>query len=112
MAEQEPGQAVPDTPEEGSALHVATGQDATEARQRGDQLAEILDRWDLRDNVAERRDRHAEGRDPTDMHGAGIDRESSRRDRDRAAEDRADFIELLQSQELTTPDVDAEEDLQ
>ena len=104
MGEQEPGLVLPDpTQDDESALHVASGDDETEARQRTDRLAEILDRWDSRDRSAERRDRAAEGREPHEPYGAGIDREWSRRDRDRVAEDRADLIELLRSQELTAP---------
>ena len=103
MGEHEPGRAVAQAAEEdGSSLHVASGRDATAARQRTDRLGEILDRGDSRDRRAERRDRAADARDLTDPHGAALDREWSRRDRDRAAEDRADLIDLLRSQELTT----------
>jgi hypothetical protein len=103
MGEHQPGRAAAyPVEDDGSSLHVASRRDATEARHRTDRLAEILDRGDLRDRSAERRDRDAEDRDLTDPHGAALDREWSRRDRDRAAEDRADLVELLQSPELTT----------
>ena len=104
MGENEPDRApAGQTQADESTLHVASGQDATDARHRADRLAEILDRGDARDRAAERRDRAAEGRDVTDSHGATVDRDWSGRDRDKAAEDRADLIELLQSHEPETP---------
>lgn len=104
MGEQEPDRATADqTQADESTLHVASGQDATDARHRADRLAEILDRGDVRDRAAERRDRAAEGRDATDPHGATVDRDWSGLDRDKAAEDRADLIELLHSHEPETP---------
>jgi hypothetical protein len=102
MSEQEPGRSVPDqTKPDEAALHVASGDDATEARQRADRLVEILDRGDARDRAAERRDRDADGRDPWDS-DASVDRDWSGRDRDLAAGDRADLIELLQPHESVT----------
>ena len=104
MSQQEPGQAVPDqTQSDDAALHVASREDATEARQRADRLVEILERGDARDRAAERRDRDADGRGTWDS-DASIDRDWSGRDRDLAAGDRADLIELLQPHESVTPD--------
>lgn len=108
VGESTPDQAGPDGPQvDEPAVHVAGEQDATEATQRADRLAEILARGDARDRAAEGRDRSAEGRDPTDPDGASLDRNWSGRDRDGAAEDRADLVELLRPQEPETPD-DAE----
>ncbi|MDQ1615666.1 MAG: hypothetical protein QOJ60_1605 [Actinomycetota bacterium] len=79
-----------------SGLHVASPEDTTDTTARDDQLNVILRRADMRDLAAERRDREAEGRDPAgrDHHGA-IERDWAGRDRDRAAEDRADLLALL-----------------
>ena len=85
-----------------SALHVASGRDATEAAKRADQLSQILGRADARDQAAERRDRAAENRSLTESEGA-IDRDWSGRDRDLGAGDRADLIELLQRPEPEAP---------
>jgi hypothetical protein len=80
-------------------LHVASGEDETEAKRQGDLFDAILARGDLRDQAAELRDRAAEGRDTPDVGKAAIDRDWSGRDRDLAAGDRADLIELLQPHE-------------
>jgi hypothetical protein len=108
MAEQIPAQAGPETEQREPAadeptLHVASGKDETKAKRQEDAFDAILGRGDLRDQAAERRDRAADGRDTMDPHGAWIDRDWSGRDRDAAAADRADLIELLQSHDAGTP---------
>ena len=99
MAEQTPIQAGPESEQreptaDESTLHVATGEDETEAKRQGDLFDAILARGDLRDQAAERRDRRAEGRAPTSGE-AGLDRIWSGMDRDSAAVDRAALVELL-----------------
>ena len=104
MNEQEPGQAGPDqTQPDEPDLHVASGADATEAQERADRIAKILDRADARDQAAERRDRKADGRHTMDSDSASLDRDWSGRDRDLAAGDRADLIEMLPPHQSVTP---------
>src|SRR4051794_14181074 len=100
MREHDPGRveaaglSQPDI--ESSDLHVASPADATEATAREDRLDDILRRADVRDRAAELRDREAESRDPGDGDlSAAVDRDWAGRDRDRAAEDRADLLTLL-----------------
>jgi hypothetical protein len=77
-------------------LHVASPADVTEATAREDRLDDILRRADVRDRAAEVRDREAESRDPGEGDlQAAVDRDWAGRDRDRAAEDRADLLTLL-----------------
>jgi hypothetical protein len=97
------GQPQPETQAEEPALHVASGQDATEAAHRAERLAAIIVSADDRDRAAEQRDRAAEDRDQRDGDRAAVDRGWAGRDRDRAAEDRADLIELLQRHEPKAP---------
>jgi ANTAR domain len=78
------------------SVHVASGEDETNAKRQGDLFDAILARGDLRDQAAERRDRRADGRAPTSGDSeAGLDRIWSGRDRDSAAIDRAALVELL-----------------
>ena len=101
MAEQIPTHAGPEAEQrepgaDEPTLHVASGEDETEARRQGDLFDAILARRDLRDQAAERRDRRADGRAPTSGDGpAGLDRIWSGMDRDLAAGDRAALVELL-----------------
>ena len=85
---------------EGPELHVASPADVAEAAARDNRLDAILRRADVRDRAAEVRDRQAEGRGPGggDL-DAAIDRDWAGRDRDRAAEDRADLLALLRRAE-------------
>ena len=100
MAEQIPIQANPENePRERTAdtsqLHLVSGEDAIEAG-RDDQLDAILARGDIRDQAAERRDRRADRRPRAAGDSqAQVDREWAGRDRDAAACDRADLVELL-----------------
>jgi hypothetical protein len=104
MAEQST-QAGPETEQreptaDEPTLHVASGEDETKTKLQGDLYDAILARGDLRDQAAERRDRRAEGRAPTSGDKqADLDRFWSGMDRDWAAEDRADLIELLHAQQ-------------
>lgn len=87
-------------PDDGStqplAPHLASRQDDADARSRATRLAEILLRADRRDHAAEKRDRRAEARwEPRLDPHAWLDREWAGRDRDAAAIDRADLIDLL-----------------
>ena len=100
MAEQIPTHAGPEAeqrePQPTATLHVASGEDETEAKRQGDLFDAILARGDLRDQAAERRDRRADGRAPTSGDAqAGLDRIWSGMDRDSAAVDRAALVELL-----------------
>lgn len=104
MAEHVPPQAGPETVlptsrTEASSLHIASGADAREVAARDDHLDEILTRGDIRDQAAERRDRHAERRPLDGDVEARLDRTWAGRDRDAAAVDRADLVLLLHAQE-------------
>ena len=105
MAEQIPTHAGPEAEQreptaDEPTLHVASGEDETEAKRQGDLFDAILARGDLRDQAAERRDRRADGRAPTSGDGpAGLDRIWSGMDRDSAAVDRAALVELLHAQQ-------------
>jgi hypothetical protein len=106
MAEQSP---TPDlTPKawaDTSPLHIASGQDAAEADDQADRLNAILSRADQRDQAAERRESHTEERYSADgdPHAAIVDRYWAGRDRDAAAEDRADLIEILRPRQFGGP---------
>jgi hypothetical protein len=77
-------------------LHIASLQDIAEQQDREARLQAILTRGDVRDQVAERRDRAAEERNPTPGDRQGwLDRDWAGRDRDAAAVDRADLLALL-----------------
>jgi hypothetical protein len=80
---------------EDSALHVASAQDQTIEHGRDDLLGEILHRADARDVVAQCRDLVAAERVPGDESQAALDRVWAARDRDAAAVDRADIIDVL-----------------
>ena len=84
-------------------LHVASPADVTEATARDNRLDAILRRADVRDRAAEVRDRQAESRGPRGGDpDAAIDRDWAGRDRDHAAEDRADLLALLRRAEPPT----------
>ena len=83
-------------------LHLATPEDLADVADRDQRFAALLARGDDRDRAAERRDRAAEADQAAGRpHVAWIDRNWAGRDRDQAAVDRADLIELLQERELT-----------
>jgi len=93
--ETEPHERTADT----SKLHLVSGEDAIEAG-RDDHLGAILARADIRDQAAERRDRRADRRPRAsgDIQ-AHTDRDWAGRDRDAAAGDRADLVELLHTKQ-------------
>lgn len=84
-----------------TALHAASGDDAAQQVRRDERFRAVLARGDVRDEAAERRDRDAETRtsaaaDPQSW----IDRDWAGRDRDAAATDRADLLDLLREGDL------------
>ena len=100
MVEQIPTHAGPEAEQreptaDEPTLHVASGEDETEAKRQGDLFDAILARGDLRDQAAERRDRRADVRAPTSGDAGKPDRIWSGMDRDLAAGDRAALVELL-----------------
>jgi hypothetical protein len=80
---------------EESALHVASAQDQTDEHSRDDLLGQILHWADLRDVAAQARDFAAAERVPGDENQAALDRVWAARDRDAAAVDRTDIIDVL-----------------
>jgi hypothetical protein len=101
-ADPEAGQREPTADE--PMLHVASGEDETEATRQGDLFDAILVRGDLRDQEAERRDRRADRRAPESGDAqACLDRIWSGIDRDSAAADRADLVTLLHAQQGRSP---------
>lgn len=87
-----PAQSDPDLP----PTRGESAQAATNPSRRDHGLASLLARGDIRDSAAEHRDRDAEAR-PTFEAGpqAWLDRDWAGRDRDAAAADRSDLIDLL-----------------
>lgn len=85
-----------------SAASPGASPDETEPDHR---LDDVLSAGDVRDSAAEQRDRDAESRPGSEVGpNAWIDRDWAGRDRDAAASDRADLIDLLQGRDR--PDAD------
>ena len=68
---------------------------ARDERERGERVEALLVRSDLRDVAAAQRDRLAHTRGTARLDDVAVAREWAARDRDLAAADRADLIEIL-----------------
>ena len=99
MTDQTPRSApADDDPTGAPRVHLATPEDHHAMADRDARFAAVLERGDDRDREAERRDRRAEASEASGRpHVPWIDRSWAGRDRDGAATDRADLIEILRS---------------
>ncbi len=88
-----------------SPAPVASAKTGVADERRRERLGELLVDGDVRDSAAEQRDRDAEARLSSEVGPhAWIDRDWAGKDRDAAASDRADLIDLLQDRDR--PDAD------
>lgn len=85
----------PDPSPDPVELHVASDVDVVGELGRDERVEAVLTRGDLRDQAAARRDRAADTRVMIGPGDGATDREWSARDRDLAAEDRADLLDLF-----------------